>query len=45
MKCFALVALLMLPVVTRAAEVILLLVPNGLRESALALGAPRWRTI
>jgi phosphate transport system permease protein len=38
-------ALLMLPVVTRAAEVILLLVPDGLRESALALGAPRWRTI
>jgi len=36
-------SLLMLPVVTRSAEVILLLVPNGLRESALALGAPRWR--
>ncbi len=38
-------ALLMLPVVTRSAEVILLLVPNALRESALALGAPRWRVI
>jgi len=38
-------ALLMLPIVTRSAEVILLLVPNGLRESALALGAPRWRMI
>jgi phosphate transport system permease protein len=38
-------ALLMLPVVTRSAEVILLLVPNTLRESALALGAPRWRVI
>ena len=38
-------SLLMLPVVTRSAEVILLLVPNGLRESALALGAPRWRVI
>jgi phosphate transport system permease protein len=37
--------LLMLPVVTRSAEVILLLVPNGLREAALALGAPRWRVI
>jgi phosphate transport system permease protein len=36
-------ALLMLPVVTRAAEVVLLLVPEGLREAALALGAPRWR--
>jgi phosphate transport system permease protein len=38
-------ALLMLPVVIRSAEVILLLVPAGLRESALALGAPRWRVI
>src|ERR1700709_2188826 len=35
----------MLPVVIRSAEVILLLVPAGLRESALALGAPRWRVI
>jgi phosphate transport system permease protein len=38
-------ALLMLPVVIRSAEVILLLVPAALRESALALGAPRWRVI
>jgi phosphate transport system permease protein len=38
-------ALLMLPIVTRSAEVILLLVPGALRESALALGAPRWRVI
>jgi phosphate transport system permease protein len=38
-------ALLMLPVVIRAAEVILRLVPGELRESALALGAPRWRVI
>jgi phosphate transport system permease protein len=38
-------ALLMLPVVTRATEVILALVPGALRESALALGAPRWRVI
>jgi phosphate transport system permease protein len=38
-------ALLMLPVVIRAAEVVLLLVPNSLREAALALGAPRWRVI
>jgi phosphate transport system permease protein len=37
--------LLMLPIVTRAAEVILLLIPTELRESALALGAPRWRVI
>jgi phosphate transport system permease protein len=38
-------SLLMLPVVIRSAEVILMLVPSGLRESALALGAPRWRVI
>jgi phosphate transport system permease protein len=38
-------SLLMLPVVTRSAEVILLLIPNALRESALALGAPRWKVI
>jgi phosphate transport system permease protein len=35
--------LLMLPVVTRASEVVLELVPDSLREAALALGAPRWR--
>ncbi len=38
-------ALLMLPVVTRSAEVVLLLVPGALRESALALGAERWKVI
>jgi phosphate transport system permease protein len=38
-------SLLMLPIVIRSAEVILLLVPSGLREAALALGAPRWRVI
>ena len=38
-------ALLMLPVVTRSAEVVLNLVPNSLREAALALGAPRWRVV
>jgi phosphate transport system permease protein len=38
-------ALLMLPIVTRSAEVVLLLVPQHLREAALALGAPRWRVI
>jgi len=35
--------LLMLPVVIRAGEVVLLLVPDSLREAALALGAPRWK--
>jgi phosphate transport system permease protein len=38
-------ALLMLPIVIRAVEVILLQVPAVLRESALALGAPRWRVV
>ena len=36
-------ALLMLPVVIRSGEVVLLLVPDHLREAALALGAPRWK--
>jgi phosphate transport system permease protein len=38
-------ALLMLPIVIRSAEVVLLLVPGDLREAALALGAPRWRVV
>jgi phosphate transport system permease protein len=38
-------SLLMLPVVARASEVVLSLVPDELRESALALGAPRWRVV
>ena len=38
-------SLLMLPIVVRSAEVVLLLVPNSLREAALALGAPRWRVV
>ncbi len=36
-------ALLMLPLVARTTEDMLALVPNAFRESALALGAPRWR--
>jgi phosphate transport system permease protein len=38
-------ALLMLPVVTRSAEVVLGLVPEALREAALALGVPRWKVV
>jgi phosphate transport system permease protein len=38
-------SLLMLPIVVRSSEVILALVPAALRESALALGAPRWRVV
>ena len=44
-KGSAALALLMLPIVTRSAEVILQLVPDSLREAALALGAPRWRVV
>jgi phosphate transport system permease protein len=39
------IALLMLPIVIKSSEVVLLLVPNGLREAALALGTPRWRVV
>ena len=38
-------AILMLPVVARTTEDMLRLVPNELRESALALGAPQWKAI
>lgn len=37
-------AVLMLPTITRTAEEVLRLVPAGLREASLALGAPEWRT-
>jgi phosphate transport system permease protein len=36
-------AIIMLPLVARTTEDMLNLVPNVLRESALALGVPRWR--
>lgn len=36
-------ALLILPIVSRTTEDMLTLVPHSLRESALALGAPRWK--
>ena len=38
-------AILMIPVVTRTTEDMLNLVPNSLRESALAVGAPHWKVI
>jgi phosphate transport system permease protein len=37
-------SVLMLPSVTRTTEVVLRLVPGGLREASLALGAPEWKT-
>lgn len=36
--------ILLLPTVTRTTEEVLKLVPGGLREASLALGAPEWRT-
>jgi phosphate transport system permease protein len=36
-------AILMLPIVIRTTEGAVSLIPNGLRESGLALGLPRWR--
>jgi len=36
-------AIIMLPVVLRTTEDMLSLVPNALREAAMALGAPRWK--
>ena len=38
-------SVLMVPVVVRASEDLLRLVPDELREASLALGAPRWATV
>ncbi|MCK9381928.1 MAG: phosphate ABC transporter permease PstA [Sulfuritalea sp.] len=38
-------AMLVIPVVIRATENMLLLVPNPMREAAFALGAPKWKVI
>ncbi|MEU6487612.1 phosphate ABC transporter permease PstA [Streptomyces sp. NPDC046887] len=38
-------SILMIPVVVRSTEEMLKLVPNELREAALALGVPKWRVI
>jgi phosphate transport system permease protein len=38
-------AIIMIPVVARTAEESLRLVPNSMREAALALGITRWRTV
>ena len=41
----AALAILMLPTVVITAEQMLRVVPGGLREAALALGAPQWRSV
>ncbi|WP_420821814.1 phosphate ABC transporter permease PstA [Pseudonocardia broussonetiae] len=38
-------SVLMIPIVVRATEEMLKIVPNELREAAFALGVPKWRTI
>jgi phosphate transport system permease protein len=38
-------AMIMLPTITRTVEVVLRLVPDGLREASLAMGASRARTV
>lgn len=38
-------AVIMVPIIARSVEEILRLVPNSLREGALALGVPRWRMV
>ena len=38
-------SILMIPMVARATQEVLELVPRHLREASLALGVPRWRTV
>jgi phosphate transport system permease protein len=38
-------AIVMLPLIARATQEVLLLVPSSLREASLALGVSRWRTV
>ena len=38
------ISVMMLPIVIRAADVVIRLVPGSRREASLALGAPQWRT-
>ncbi len=37
-------AIMMIPTITRTTEEMLLIVPNSVREAALGLGVPKWRT-
>jgi phosphate transport system permease protein len=38
-------SVMMLPIIARSSEVVLRVVPGGLREASLALGVSRWRTV
>ena len=50
-KSFAMLAggaalgILMIPAIARSTEAMLLMVPNTVREAALTLGVPNWRTV
>ncbi|WP_278256753.1 ABC transporter permease subunit [Nocardioides convexus] len=39
------ISVMMLPIIARASDVVLRVVPGTLREASLALGASRWRTV
>jgi phosphate transport system permease protein len=39
------ISVMMLPIIARASEVVLRVVPGGLREASLALGASQWQTV
>jgi phosphate transport system permease protein len=38
-------AVMMLPIVTRASEEVIAIVPGSLKEAAFALGSPQWRSV
>jgi len=39
------ISAMMLPIIARAGDVVLRIVPSGLREAGLALGSTQWRTV
>jgi phosphate transport system permease protein len=39
------ISVMILPIIARASDVVLRVVPGGLREASLALGASRWKTV
>lgn len=41
----AAIAVMMLPIIARSADVVLRVMPGGLREASLALGASKWQTV
>jgi len=41
----AAIAVMMLPIIARSADVVLRVMPGGLREASLALGATKWQTV